>query len=201
MAGGRAPGVERRGTPCGCPLRFERGRAVVNRKDMAWDRRGGSRSIPVAGTRRATTRAAPTKRVEKSARPDDFSDGRGSPLRTGREKREGSGSPSFDRNTGRGRVLGACAAEINLLRKRRIGPYFPDFSANRTTMHLKIVKIWPRFSTFSLRSFLPRRLLGPLPFHPICAEPVLESGLKSLAAGRPIRAGAFSTIPEFASGS
>ena len=26
-------------------------------------------------------------------------------------------------------------------------------------MHLKIVKIWPRFSTFSLRSFLPRRLL------------------------------------------
>ena len=56
-------------------------------------------------------------------------------------------------------ALGACAAEINLLRKRRIGPYFPDFSANRTTMHLKIVKIWPRFSTFSLRSFLPRRLL------------------------------------------
>ena len=57
--------------------------------------------------------------------------------------------------------LGACAAEINLLRKRRIGPYFPDFSANRATMHLKIVKIWPRFSTFSLRSFLPRRLLDP----------------------------------------
>ena len=57
-------------------------------------------------------------------------------------------------------ILGACAAEINLLRKRRIGPYFPDFSANRTTMHLKIVKIWPRFSTFSLRSFLPRRLLA-----------------------------------------
>ena len=56
-------------------------------------------------------------------------------------------------------ALGACAAEINLLRKRRIGPYFPDFSANRTTMHLKIMKIWPRFSTFSLRSFLPRRLL------------------------------------------
>ena len=27
-------------------------------------------------------------------------------------------------------------------------------------MHLQIVKIWPRFSTFSLRSFLPRRLLG-----------------------------------------
>ena len=57
-------------------------------------------------------------------------------------------------------MLGACAAEINLLRKRRIGPYPCDFSANRTTMHLKIVKIWPRFSTFSLRSFLPRRLLG-----------------------------------------
>ena len=56
-------------------------------------------------------------------------------------------------------VPGACAAEINLLRKRRIGPYSCDFSANRTTMHLKIVKIWPRFSTFSLRSFLPRRLL------------------------------------------
>ncbi len=54
---------------------------------------------------------------------------------------------------------GACAAEINLLRKRRIGPYSCDFSANRTTMHLKIVKIRPRFSTFSLRSFLPRRLL------------------------------------------
>ena len=60
----------------------------------------------------------------------------------------------------RRRLLGACAAEINLLRKRRIGPYSPDFSANRTTMHLKIVKIWPRFSTFSLRSFLPRRLLA-----------------------------------------
>ena len=29
-------------------------------------------------------------------------------------------------------------------------------------MHLKIGKIWPRFSTFSLRSFLPRRLLGSL---------------------------------------
>ena len=57
-------------------------------------------------------------------------------------------------------MLGACAAEINLLRKRRIGPYSCDFSANRTTMHLKIVKIWPRFSTFSLRSFLPRRLLA-----------------------------------------
>ncbi len=57
------------------------------------------------------------------------------------------------------RLLGACAAEINLLRKRRIGPYPCDFSANRTTMHLKIVKIWPRFSAFSLRSFLPRRLL------------------------------------------
>ncbi len=42
----------------------------------------------------------------------------------------------------------------------RIGPYFLDFSANRTTMHLKIEKIWPRFPTFSLRSFLPRRLLG-----------------------------------------
>ncbi|MCY3775303.1 MAG: IS1595 family transposase [Candidatus Aminicenantes bacterium] len=55
--------------------------------------------------------------------------------------------------------LGACAAEINLLRKRRIGPYSCDFSANRTTMHLKIVKICPRFSTFSLRSFLRRRLL------------------------------------------
>ena len=26
-------------------------------------------------------------------------------------------------------------------------------------MHLKIEKIWPRFPTFSLRSFLPRRLL------------------------------------------
>ena len=42
----------------------------------------------------------------------------------------------------------------------RIGPYFPDFSANRTTMHLKIEKLRPRFPTFSLRSFLPRRLLG-----------------------------------------
>ena len=42
----------------------------------------------------------------------------------------------------------------------RIGPYFPDFSANRTTMHLQIEKIRPRFPTFSLRSFLPRRLLG-----------------------------------------
>ncbi len=27
-------------------------------------------------------------------------------------------------------------------------------------MRLKIEKIWPRFPTFSLRSFLPRRLLG-----------------------------------------
>ena len=45
----------------------------------------------------------------------------------------------------------------------RIGPYFPDFSANRTTMHLKIEKIWPRFPTFSLRSFLPRRLLAGKP--------------------------------------
>ena len=42
----------------------------------------------------------------------------------------------------------------------RIGPYFLDFSANRTTMHLQIEKIWPRFPTFSLRSFLPRRLLA-----------------------------------------
>ncbi len=33
-------------------------------------------------------------------------------------------------------MLGACAAEIDLLRKRIIGPYFPDFSANRTTMRL-----------------------------------------------------------------
>ena len=32
----------------------------------------------------------------------------------------------------------------------RIGPYFPDFSANRTTMHLQIEKIRPRFPTFSL---------------------------------------------------
>ena len=45
----------------------------------------------------------------------------------------------------------------------RIGPYFPDFSANRTTMHLQIEKIWPRFPTFSLRSFLPRRLLADSP--------------------------------------
>ena len=43
----------------------------------------------------------------------------------------------------------------------RIGPYFPDFSANRTTMHLQIEKIWPRFPPFSQRSFLPRRLLAP----------------------------------------
>ena len=42
----------------------------------------------------------------------------------------------------------------------RIGPYFPDFSANRTTMHLQIEKIRPRFPAFSLRSFLPRRLPG-----------------------------------------
>ncbi len=32
--------------------------------------------------------------------------------------------------------LGACAAEIDLLRKRIIGPYFPDLSANITTMRL-----------------------------------------------------------------
>ena len=32
--------------------------------------------------------------------------------------------------------LGACAAEIDLLRKRIIGPYSCDFSANRTTMRL-----------------------------------------------------------------
>ena len=42
----------------------------------------------------------------------------------------------------------------------RIGPYFLDFSANRTNMHLQIEKIWPRFPTFSLRSFLPHRLLA-----------------------------------------
>ena len=35
-----------------------------------------------------------------------------------------------------------------------------DFSLNRTTIRLKIEKIWHRFSTFSLRSLLPRRLLG-----------------------------------------
>jgi hypothetical protein len=40
-----------------------------------------------------------------------------------------------------------------------IGPYFPDFSLNRTTIRLKTEKICPRFSTFSLRSLLPRRLL------------------------------------------
>jgi len=44
----------------------------------------------------------------------------------------------------------------------KIGPYPPDFSLNRTTIRLKIEKIWPRFSTCSLRSLLPRRLLALL---------------------------------------
>ncbi len=42
----------------------------------------------------------------------------------------------------------------------RIDPYSPDLSANRTTMHLQIEKIRPRFPAFSLRLFLPRRLLA-----------------------------------------
>jgi hypothetical protein len=50
-------------------------------------------------------------------------------------------------------LLGACVTE-------GIGPYFPDVSLNRTTIRLKIEKICPRFSTFSLRSLLPRRLLA-----------------------------------------
>ncbi len=55
--------------------------------------------------------------------------------------------------------LGACAAEEIYCESGIIGPYFPDFSLNRTTIRLKIEKIWSRFSTFSLRSLLPRRLL------------------------------------------
>ncbi len=57
--------------------------------------------------------------------------------------------------------LGACAAEEIYCKSGIIGPDFPDFSVNRTTIRLKIDKIWPRFSTFSLRSLLPRRLLAP----------------------------------------
>ncbi len=58
-------------------------------------------------------------------------------------------------------ALGACAAEEIYCESSRIGPYFPDFSLNRTTIRLKIEKICPRFPAFSLRSLLPRRLLGP----------------------------------------
>ncbi len=58
-------------------------------------------------------------------------------------------------------ALGACAAEEIYCESGIIGPYFPDFSLNRTTIRLKIKKIWPRFSTFSLRSLLPPRLLAP----------------------------------------
>ena len=55
---------------------------------------------------------------------------------------------------------GACAAEEIYCESGIIGLYFLDFSLNRTTIHLKIEKIWPRFSTFSLRSLLPRKLLN-----------------------------------------
>ena len=56
--------------------------------------------------------------------------------------------------------LRACAAEEIYCESGIIGPYFSDFSLNRNTIRLKIEKIWPRFSTFSLRSLLPRRLLA-----------------------------------------
>ena len=56
----------------------------------------------------------------------------------------------------------------------RIGPYFLDFSANRTTMHLQIEKIWPRFPTFSLRSFLPRRLLANMGDSSANCQPFFE---------------------------
>ena len=56
-------------------------------------------------------------------------------------------------------ILGACAAEEIYCESGIIGPDFPDFSLNRTIIRLKIEKIWPRFSTFSLRSLLPHRLL------------------------------------------
>ena len=55
---------------------------------------------------------------------------------------------------------GGCAAEEIYCESSRIGPYFPDFSLNRTTIRLKIEKICPRFPAFSLRSLLPHSLLG-----------------------------------------
>ena len=57
-------------------------------------------------------------------------------------------------------ALGACAAEEIYCESSIIGPDFPDFSLNRTTIRLKIEKICPRFPTFSLRSLLPPRLLA-----------------------------------------
>ncbi len=58
-----------------------------------------------------------------------------------------------------GYAPGAAEEEI-YCESSRIGPYFPDFSLNRTTIRLKIEKICPRFPAFSLRSLLPRRLLA-----------------------------------------
>ena len=68
----------------------------------------------------------------------------------------------------------------------RIGPYFPDFSANRTTMHLQIEKIWPRFPTFSLRS-LPRRLLACEFGHSRAAVEFRDGPDDSLALGLRVR--------------
>ena len=59
-----------------------------------------------------------------------------------------------------------------------IGPYFPDFSLNRTTIRLKIEKIWPRFSAFSLRSLLPRRLLAACNRHPQKLAGTLLGGVR-----------------------
>ena len=57
-------------------------------------------------------------------------------------------------------TIGASAAEEIYCESGIIGPYSPDFSLHRTTIRLKIEEIWPRFSTFSLRSLLPPRLLA-----------------------------------------
>ena len=67
-------------------------------------------------------------------------------------------------------LQGACAAEEIYCESSRIGPYFPEFSLSRTTIRLKIEKICPRFSTFSLRSLLSRRLL--VRPHLCCETPI-----------------------------
>ncbi len=70
-------------------------------------------------------------------------------------------TPARDPTDFRHGLLGAWAAEEIYCESGIIGPDSPDFSLNRTTIRLKIEKIWPRFSTFSLRSLLPPRLLAP----------------------------------------
>ena len=54
----------------GCPLRFEPDHAVLNCRDMAWDQRGGSRKIPVVGTREGDHKGRPYEPGEVNADPE-----------------------------------------------------------------------------------------------------------------------------------